>query len=143
MFTLALPLLLPPLPAPTVVRSPTSPSSLLLQHASPAWQTACPQQRWAAVLPLPPPMPLLRTTTTTKTTAAKQPRHKWGILAATVRCTGPSHSVIPHSSSSLMFKILHLMRNSLNITLKKDLMRRRCLCHRFCCNRCHNCRHCL
>jgi hypothetical protein len=50
----------------------------------------------------------------------------------------------PHSLSSLMFNILLLICNILNITLEKDLKLRRCSCHRFRRNCCHNrrCRQC-
>ena len=132
-----------PLPSPAIAHSPTSSSLSLPHRAPPAPPAVCPQQGRAAVLPLTPPMHLPRTPRMTKNTADERPWHKWGILAASVRSIGPSHSAIPASLSSLMFKILLLMRNILNITSKKDLMRRCCRCRRFCRNRCHNCRRCI
>jgi len=57
----------------------------------------------------------------TKTTAATRPRREWGALTALDQSTGPSILQSPPSSSSLMFKILLLICNILNITLEKDL----------------------
>ena len=57
----------------------------------------------------------------TKTTAATRPRREWGTLTALDQSYDPSILQSPPSSSSLMFKVLLLICNILNITLEKDL----------------------
>ena len=57
----------------------------------------------------------------TKSTAATRPRREWGALTALDQSYGPSILQSPPSSSSLMFKVLLLICNILNITLEKDL----------------------